>query len=155
MSPDHLPQDPGLSFPRMSWFRRWRAPLIVLAVVTVTVLLITGRPLIHLGVTALADRHNRKPIPTGRVDDVSHLNEVVATVIPIPSDPLTAERQLSELLRDARQRNLHVAIAGARHSQGGHTLYPGGLVLNMLPFNRVEIDAPHRLMHAQSGALWS
>ncbi len=140
---------------RRSWFRRHRILLITLAVVAGMALVLVGRPLTHLAVTAWADRHDRKPIPAGRVDDASHLNEVAATVISIPADPQAAERQLADLLRDARQRNLRVSIAGARHSQGGHTLYPGGLVLDLLSFNRVEIDTPQRVVRAQSGALWS
>ncbi len=140
---------------RASWFRRYRTLLILFLFIFGSFLLFAGRPLLHLTLTVWTDYHDLKSTPVGHADDVSRMNEVQATVISILSEPLAAEQQLSQLLRDARQRQIPVAIAGARHSQGGHTLYPGGLVLNLLPFNRVEIDTQHRLIRAQSGALWS
>ncbi len=45
---------------------------------------------------------------------------------------------------------LKVSISGSRHSQGGHTYRPGGVVLNMRTFNRIlDIDTA---THADHGA---
>jgi FAD/FMN-containing dehydrogenase len=38
---------------------------------------------------------------------------------------------------------------------GGHTIYPDGIVLDMLPFNRLEMRGPERILRAGSGARWS
>src|SRR5438046_6537118 len=67
------------------------------------------------------------------VDDASRLNRTnVAEILKVPADPAEAEQQLREVLRRARAKRLKVSIAGAGHSMGGHTIYPGGIVLNML-----------------------
>jgi decaprenylphospho-beta-D-ribofuranose 2-oxidase len=63
--------------------------------------------------------------------------------------------QLQAVLRDARARGLKVSISGSRHSQGGHTYYPGGVVLNMRTFNRIrEIDTVAPRITVESGATW-
>ena len=38
---------------------------------------------------------------------------------------------------------------------GGHTICPDGIVLNMLPFNRMDLDAEHSILHVGSGARWT
>jgi decaprenylphospho-beta-D-ribofuranose 2-oxidase len=63
--------------------------------------------------------------------------------------------QLRAVLRDARARGLKVSISGSRHSQGGHTYRPGGLVLNMRTFNRIRaIDTVTPRITVESGATW-
>jgi len=63
--------------------------------------------------------------------------------------------QLRAVLREARQRGLKVSISGSRHSQGGHTYTPGGVVLNMRGFNRVRAVDPVALtITVESGATW-
>ena len=37
---------------------------------------------------------------------------------------------------------------------GGHTIYPGGIVIDMLPFNHMELDEEHEILHVQAGARW-
>src|SRR4051812_45518188 len=88
----------------------------------------------------------KKPQP-GHVDDASRMNDTrVAEIWDISSDPVKAEAQLQALLRRARADKLHVAIAGARHSMGGHSIYPDGIALNMLPFKGLELDAERRIL---------
>src|SRR5690606_36829415 len=79
----------------------------------------------------------------------------VTETLPVPADPVEAEEQLRALLRRARAENLKVAIAGARHSMGGHTIYPGGVAVDMLPFNRMSLDTETDILHVGSGARWS
>ncbi len=63
--------------------------------------------------------------------------------------------QLRAVLRDARARGLKVSISGSRHSQGGHTYRPGGVVLNMRTFNRIRaIDTAGPRITVESGATW-
>src|SRR5262249_53206696 len=42
-----------------------------------------------------------------------------------------------------------------KHSMGGHVICPDGIVLNMLPLARMELDAPNRLLRVGAGARWS
>jgi FAD/FMN-containing dehydrogenase len=102
------------------------------------------------------DRPAPDVLPAGVVDDASRLNPTrVAEVWPIPAERSRAEEQLRELLKRARADGLKVAIAGARHSMGGHTMYPGGIVLDMLPFNHMELDSSRRILKVGAGARWS
>jgi decaprenylphospho-beta-D-ribofuranose 2-oxidase len=91
----------------------------------------SGDPLLRTDVARLA------PARVARVDTVRELE------------------QLRAILREARQRKLKVSISGSRHSQGGHTYTPGGVVLNMRGFNRIQaIDSAAMTITVQSGATW-
>ena len=68
---------------------------------------------------------------------------------------MAAEKQLAGLLQYARTNHLRVSIAGARHSMGGHVIYPNGVVVDMLPFNGMELDGTNMILHVQAGARWS
>jgi FAD/FMN-containing dehydrogenase len=95
-------------------------------------------------------------VPANQVDDASRQNRTpVAEVWSIPAEPAAAETQLQALLQRARAERLGVAIAGARHSMGGHTISPDGIALNMLPFHRMELDAERRILSVGAGARWS
>ena len=50
--------------------------------------------------------------------------------------------------------NRRVSIAGARHSMGGHTIYPDGIVIDMLPWNHMELDEGRNILNVQAGAIW-
>ena len=70
-------------------------------------------------------------------------------------EPVREVEQLRAVVRDARQRGLKVSIAGSRHSQGGHTYTPGGVVLDMRSFNRIrDIDPVAMTITVESGATW-
>ncbi len=65
------------------------------------------------------------------------------------------ERQLLRLVEEARERRLTISIAGQRHSQGGHTYYKDGIVVDMTEYNRiVAVDADAKLITVQAGATW-
>ena len=78
----------------------------------------------------------------------------VQEVWDIPGSRDEAEHQLVDLLRRADAQNLPVSIAGARHSMGGHVIAPDGIVINMLPFDDMELDEESNILHVQSGATW-
>jgi FAD/FMN-containing dehydrogenase len=104
----------------------------------------------------LNDRHNHRPAPPGHVDDASRLNQTgVAEIWPIPADAVQAEAQLQALLARARAEKLGVSIAGAKHSMGGHSICPDGIVIDMLPFKNMELDAKEKILRVGAGARWS
>ena len=136
--------------------RRWLRQFLWLVVGIVALLfLLLARPACHLWQTARADRPDRPPPPPGVWNDASRLNETkVAEVVSVPGDAADAEQQLVQLLHRARTNGWKVAIAGAGHTMGGHTLYPGGLVLDMRRFNRMSLDAQSQVLRVQAGARW-
>jgi FAD/FMN-containing dehydrogenase len=103
----------------------------------------------------LNDRPVADELPAGHVDDASRRNQTrVAEVWSMPDDPVAAEAQLQSLFRRARAQRARVAIAGARHSMGGHTIYPDGIIVDMLPFHRMELDSDKRILRVGAGARW-
>jgi FAD/FMN-containing dehydrogenase len=136
--------------PRRVWIRR--ASLLGLLVLVITLAV----PSCLLMNAWLHDRPSHETTPPGFVDDASRMNRTaVAEVWQVPADPEAAVAQLRDLLRRARSEHLGVAVAGARHSMGGHTICPDGIVLDMLPFNRLDLDAQAGILHAGAGARWS
>jgi len=118
--------------------------------------IVTAHPIVHIVRTIWKDRNEITAPPKGTADDVSRLNQTsIAETWEIPADREAAEQQLAALLQRARKNHLKVSIAGARHSMGGHTIYPGGIVIDMLPFNRMELDEANNILHVQAGARWS
>lgn len=118
--------------------------------------LVLGRPTAHLLVTWWTDANELQVLPAGMVDDASRMNATrVAEIWNVPPEMEAAEQQLAQLLRRARTDGVPVSIAGARHSMGGHTIFPDGIVINMLPFNRMELDEDADVLHVQAGAKWS
>ncbi|GAA4854957.1 FAD-binding oxidoreductase [Paenibacillus vulneris] len=66
------------------------------------------------------------------------------------------EEQLVHLLQEARDKHLTVSIAGQRHSQGGHTYYKDGIVVDMTSFNKIiSMDLQARTIRVQAGATWN
>lgn len=63
--------------------------------------------------------------------------------------------ELQKIVKEANEKCHHISIAGLQHSQGGHTYYKDGVVLDMKTFNRVlEIDKQNKTIKVESGALW-
>jgi len=117
---------------------------------------VIGRPLIHLTGVIRQDRNEITPPPSGYVDDVSRLNQTqIAEVWQIPSDTAAAEEQLRDLLKRAKESDLAVSIAGARHSMGGHTISSNGIVIDMTPFRQMELNEDQTVLTVQAGALWA
>jgi FAD/FMN-containing dehydrogenase len=120
------------------------------------ILLVLVPPIFLLIRTAYRDRAVVEKPPAGYADDVSRLNKTqVAEIWDIPSDPQKGEDQLRELLLRAQASHLQVSIAGARHSMGGQTIYPGGIAIDMLPFKGMKLDEDKNLLHVQAGAKWA
>ena len=114
-----------------------------------------ARPAFHLLKTLSEDTTHPPQMPAGTINDASRLNQTeIAEVWEVPAHSDNFEGQLADLLLRARAEGLRVSIAGARHSMGGHTFYPGGIVVNMLHWNRMELDTSVDILHVQAGALW-
>ncbi|WP_022826228.1 FAD-binding oxidoreductase [Hymenobacter norwichensis] len=94
------------------------------------------------------------PAP-GLVNDISSLNPTAMQTVAVAADSAAALRQLRELLATARARHLPVAIAGAQHSMGGHTVAAGGIRLDMRPFRYMQLDTVSNRLTVGSGACWA
>jgi FAD/FMN-containing dehydrogenase len=135
--------------------RRRKFFLIALPVLLLPLLLL-ARPAVHLLSVSWRDIDGRPDLPAGYVDDASRMNTTrVDEVWPIPAGAEAAEQQLAELFRRAASENKHIAIAGARHTMGGHTIYPDGIVIDMLPFNHMSLDDKQNILNVGAGARWS
>jgi FAD/FMN-containing dehydrogenase len=77
----------------------------------------------------LNDRPANEVLPPGFVDDASRLDRT----------------HVAE----------GIAIAGARHSMGGHSISPERIVLNMLPLDHLQLDAEKRILRGGAGARWA
>ena len=133
--------------------KRW---LLGTALAALLVAVLLARPVFHLARTWWRDRPEVVILPKGVVDDASRMNRTgVAEVWDIPADPAAAEEQLRTLIRRAKADRRRVAIAGARHSMGGHTIAAGGIVLNMLPFHMMSLDKAAGILTVGAGARWS
>jgi FAD/FMN-containing dehydrogenase len=134
----------------------WKRILLGLGLFFLLLLILVAHPIFFLVKTAWNDRNDIVPTAPGKINDASRLDETsVAKIWKIPTDREAAEKQLAGLLQFARTNHLKVSIAGARHSMGGHVIYPGGIVIDMLPFNRMELDETNLILHVQAGARWS
>jgi FAD/FMN-containing dehydrogenase len=127
----------------------WGAATLLLAAVGCL-----ARPAWHLTKAAQRDVDEREASPAPALDDASRLNATqVAQIVPI--DAADPAGQLRTLLLRARLEGRRVSIGGARHSMGGHTLYPGGIALDMRPLHAMELDEARNVLHVGAGALWS
>ncbi|OBI50784.1 FAD-binding oxidoreductase [Mycobacterium sp. E787] len=57
-------------------------------------------------------------------------------------------------LDHARTSNLAVAVRGGGHNGPGFGCVEGGLVIDLSPMNRVDVDAERRVARVQGGATW-
>ncbi|MEK4229656.1 FAD-binding oxidoreductase [Solibacillus sp. FSL H8-0538] len=62
---------------------------------------------------------------------------------------------LQQIVKQANVEGQHISIAGLQHSQGGHTYYKNGIVLDMKTFNEVlEVNVQEKTVRVESGATW-
>ncbi|KOY87373.1 FAD-binding protein [bacterium 336/3] len=112
-------------------------------------------PTFHILKTKWNENDTKISIPKGYIDDASQLNLTkIDTIIHVPKDRKEIEKQLKGILKYAKENNLKISIAGAKHSMGGHTIYPNGIVLNMLPYKHMSLDSVNNILTIGSGALW-
>lgn len=70
--------------------------------------------------------------------------------------PGTDEKDLQQLVQNANRSGDILSIAGMQHSQGGQTVYPDGIMVDMKPYNQIlEVDEDAKTVTVQSGATWA
>ncbi|MEN4762322.1 FAD-binding oxidoreductase [Chryseobacterium sp. C39-AII1] len=130
--------------------------LFVLLTLAFISLIFISIPIFHVLKTKWneSDFHKTE-IPKGYTNDASELNLTkIDTLILVPKTKPEIENQLQQILKYAKEKNLKVSIAGAQHSMGGHSIYPNGILLNMLPYKQMELDEKNNVLTIGSGALW-
>ena len=128
----------------------------LIIILTLILLVFIGRPVSFLIYTYYKDKKVDKTERTGYTNDASNLNETkVATIVKISEDVNEATQQISQLVRQAKLQGKKIAIAGAQHSMGGHTIYPNGILLDMKSFHYMKLDSLQNTLLVGSGALWS
>ncbi|MCD1116386.1 FAD-binding oxidoreductase [Chryseobacterium turcicum] len=121
----------------------------------VTVLIFLAVPVIHILKTKWKEQDIKTETPKGFTNDASQLNLTeIDTLIAVPKAKSEIISQLKQVIQYAREKNLKISIAGAQHSMGGHSIYPKGILLNMLPYKHMELDQKHNILTIGSGALW-
>ncbi len=128
-------------------------------VVFTTAILLTGyaaRPVIHIARSAYADQQSSDSIPLGYTNDASWLNQTqIAERFVVPNDADSAVAQIAALFARAKENGLSISIAGARHSMGGHTMTPNGIVIDMTPFKHMSMNNDSTILSVGAGARWS
>lgn len=67
-----------------------------------------------------------------------------------------SKEELQEIVQDAKKNEDILSIAGMQHSQGGQTVYPNGIMIDMKPYNKIlEVDPEEKTVTVQSGATWA
>lgn len=119
------------------------------------VILFLSIPSFHLLKTKWNESGTEIEIPQGYTNDASQLNLTkMDTIIDIPADKNQIETQLKDIFKYAAEKGLKVSISGAKHSMGGHTISPDGILLNMLPYKHMELDSVNNILSIGAGALW-
>lgn len=121
----------------------------------IALLIFIAVPVFHILRTKWNENDLKNEIPKGYTNDASQLNLTkVDTVIKVPNTKKEIESQLRSILNYAQEKKLKISIAGAQHSMGGHTIYPNGIVLNMLSYKQMKLDTVNNILTIGSGALW-
>ena len=85
------------------------------------------------------------------VEDQSRLLQVKMKSI----ESADNEEKIRKIIVDAKRNDEKISIAGMQHSQGGQTLYPGGILLDMKAYNKIlHFDEEKKLITVQSGVTW-
>lgn len=67
-----------------------------------------------------------------------------------------SKAELQEIVTEAKKNEDILSIAGMQHSQGGQTVYPNGIMIDMKPYNQIlEVDLQAKTVTVQSGATWA
>ena len=64
--------------------------------------------------------------------------------------------ELKKIVKEAQQDGDALSIAGMQHSQGGQTVYPNCIMIDMKPYNQIlEVNEEEKTVTVQSGATWA
>jgi len=112
-------------------------------------------PVVHIFRTYLNEGNVQVQTPKGYINDASGMNATkIHSIIDVPNTKTEIVNQLKEIIEYSKINNIPISIAGAKHSMGGHTMYPDGIVLNMRPYKEMQFDTSSNVLTIGSGALW-
>jgi decaprenylphospho-beta-D-ribofuranose 2-oxidase len=96
---------------------------------------------------------NNKPI-----DDELVISDV-SGLMPVKVKKIVQENKTEDLviiIKEAKEKDLKISIAGTRHSMGGHTYYKDAIVLDMTNYNQIlDFNPLEKTITVQSGATWN
>ena len=146
----------GASSPTPPRRRLRRILQLAVAAIILVFLIVAGPPVVFLGMVWLRDQGPEVAEPESGKGDYGRFDRnTPGEVVAVPADPKEAEKQLSALVARAGREKLKISVSGAKHSMGGHTLYPGGIALDMLPFHAMSLDETRKILTVGAGARWS
>jgi FAD/FMN-containing dehydrogenase len=135
--------------------RLFRRLCVFIALLLLVVAVLIVRPAWHLWRTSRQDVEHLTPPATGFTDDASRMNLTAVQAVKVVSPDIhTAEEELAAILKEAAAGGLKISIAGARHSMGGQTMYPGGIVIDLHQLSGMSYDAGTKILNVGAGALW-
>ena len=131
-----------------------KLPFVLTAVGILLLVLI--RPFVHLLSTYIGE-HDEITIESRHLaNDESHLNATyVDSILQVAPTKEALITQLQEILKHAEHTGKKISIAGAKHSMGGHTIYPNGIQIDMSSYKHMSLDSTTKILTIGSGALWS
>lgn len=135
--------------------RKWRTTLLAVCVFSlVSLLLWINYPYLYtldLLQTSRLFTDSKHYFRSLMMMDISRLqSEQVSRVVNVKT---TADIQ--HAVQEAKAQQLRISMAGAKHSQGGHTFAPKAIVLNMKGYNQIlSLDKKSKVIRVQSGATW-
>jgi len=83
----------------------------------------------------------------GEFNAMHHARPGLAIMCAGTADVVTA-------VKFAREQGLKVAVRGGGHSIAGLSSLEGGMLIDLVPMNSVQVDPERRLAYVQGGALW-
>lgn len=94
------------------------------------------------------------PVFALTIDDQGKINATdISQIVHVQSE---SESDIIQALKNASKEHLPISIMGKQHSQGGHTLAPKAIALNMLAFDRIlDLDVKNKRVTVQSGITWA
>lgn len=114
------------------------------------------RPVVFLLYVYVKDQKAFDKTKTGFTKDASNLNQTkIDTLIKVSAQTDVAIDQLKKLIKQASEQHQAIAIAGAQHSMGGHTISKHGIILDMKGFDYMKFEPDSNILLTGSGALWS
>jgi len=86
----------------------------------------------------------------GTINDASCLNRTPIYGIVKPAN----EDELRKVVTFARDNDLKLSIAGARHSMGGQAFFTNALVIDTANLKQMSLDQANQLLTVEAGATW-
>ena len=134
--------------------RIWLKKFIYLLLIILLVLF--ARPVGFLLYTNYKDKKPQNIESPGYANDASKLNKTkIEEVVKVSEGVNEVTEQIAQLILRAKREGKKISIAGAQHSMGGHTIYNGGILLDMKGFHYMQLDSSQTILLVGSGALWS